>query len=65
MFTHQQMQAMRDHRYGGQQGRRPPKPRRDHETSSLHGLLTAIASGLARIGARDKQGKVRPASPAH
>ena len=64
VFTYQQMQAMREHRYGGQQVVRHRKQRRDRETGSLHELLMSVASGLARIGTGDEEGKVRPASPA-
>jgi hypothetical protein len=65
VFTYQQMQAMREHRYGGRQSERHHKQRRDRETGSLHELLMAVADGLARVGTRDNQGNVRPASPAY
>lgn len=64
MFTYQQIQAMREHRYGDRPSERHRRKRRKPEQGSLHELLTAVASGLASLGARDGDGKIRPASPA-
>jgi hypothetical protein len=64
VFTHQQLQAMQEHRYG-----RPPEEtfrnrERHRGNSSLHELLVALAAGLAGLGKRDRE-KARAARPAY
>lgn len=65
MFTYQQIQAMRGHRFGSETRDERLKRSRKRGTSSLHELLVALGDGLARIGTRDGGGKIRPASPAY
>lgn len=62
VFTYQQVQAVRDHRYGGQRGKTGTKRERHRETDSLHELLVALAAGLAGLGRRNKA-EFRPAGP--
>jgi hypothetical protein len=65
VFTYQQIKAMREHRYGGQQGERHREQHRDRVPGSLHELLMSVAARLARVRTRDDEEKVRPASPAY
>lgn len=65
MFTFQQVQAMREHRYGQDSGDQSPKRSRAGGGSSLYELLMALARGLASLGSRDQDGKVHPASPTY
>ena len=60
MFTHQQLQAMREHRYGRRLDETVRNRERHRANSSLHELLVALAAGLAGLGKRDRA-KVHPA----
>jgi hypothetical protein len=64
VFTHQQLQAMREHRYGRRLDETVRNRERHREKSSLHELLVAVAAGLAGLGKRDRK-KGRPARPAY
>jgi hypothetical protein len=63
VFTHQQLEAMREHRYWKQSGEIVRNRELHHENGSLHELLVALASGLAGLGKRGGD-EVRPARPA-
>lgn len=65
VFTHQQIEAMREHRYGNQRRETVSDRSRDREIGSLQKSLVALAAGLARIGTRAHKGKSKPASPAY
>lgn len=65
MFTFQQVEAMREHRYGPDSRDQSPKRSRAGGGPSLYELLMALARGLAGVGSRDRDGKVHPASPAY
>lgn len=63
VFTHQQIQAIREHRYGSHR-EEIAKPRKRHrETGSLHELLATLAGWLAKLGKRDRD-ELRPVRPA-
>jgi hypothetical protein len=64
VFTHQQLKAMRGHRYGKQSGETVRNRERHRENGSLHELLAALAAGLAGLGKRDRE-EVPSARPAY